>query len=126
MRAIALPLALATLALLTSAAAKTDDKVPAATPDGQARLCLQTTQIRETRVRSDRVIDFVTSGGKVYRNTLDMPCPQLGFEKRFSHTSSLDQYCSTDTITVLMQAGGLQPGASCGLGEFQPVKLVKH
>jgi hypothetical protein len=125
MRAIALPASLAALMLL-GAAAKTDDKVPAATPDGQPRLCLQMSQIRETRVRNDQVIDFITNGGKVYRNTLDMPCPQLGFEKRFSHKSSLDQYCSTDTITVLTDAGGLQPGASCGLGEFQPVKLVKH
>ena len=125
MRVIALPLALAIVAL-GGAAASDHDKVPAATPDGQPRQCLQTSQIRETRVRSDRVIDFVTNGGKVYRNTLDMPCPQLGFEKRFSHKSPLDQYCSTDTITVLMDAGGLQPGASCGLGEFQPVKRVKH
>ena len=125
MRVIALSLSLAAL-MLGAAAAKTDDKVPAATPDGPPRQCLQTSQIRETRVRNDRVIDFVTNGGKVYRNTLDMPCPQLGFEKRFSHKSPLDQYCSTDTITVLMQAGGLQPGATCGVSEFQPVKLVKH
>jgi hypothetical protein len=125
MRVIALPLSLAAVMLL-GGGAETDDTVPAATPDGPPRQCLQTTQIRETRVRSDQVIDFITNGGKVYRNTLDMPCPQLGFEKRFSHKSSLDQYCSTDTITVLMQAGGLQPGATCGLSEFQPVKLVKH
>ena len=105
MRVIALSLSLAAL-MLGAAAAKTDDKVPAATPDGPPRQCLQTSQIRETRVRNDRVIDFVTNGGKVYRNTLDMPCPQLGFEKRFAYETSLSQLCSTDIITVLHEGGG--------------------
>lgn len=125
MRAIALPLALAIVAL-GSAAASNKDKVPAATPDGKPLECLQTTQIRDTQVRSDQVIDFVTNGGKVYRNTLDYPCPQLGFEKRFSHKSTLNEYCSTDTITVLLNEGGLRRGATCGLGKFQPVTLAKH
>jgi hypothetical protein len=125
MRVIALPLALAIVAL-GGAAASNKDKVPDATPDGQPRECLQTTQIRDTQVRSDQVIDFVTNGGKVYRNTLDYPCPQLGFEKRFSHKSTLNEYCSTDTITVLLNEGGLRRGATCGLGKFQPVTLVKH
>ncbi|HEU4961501.1 MAG TPA: hypothetical protein VFT56_13980 [Sphingomonas sp.] len=127
MRPIAFPLlTLAAVALLGTAAARNDDKVPAAVPDGKPLECLQTTQIRDTQVRSNQVIDFVTNGGKVYRNTLDTPCPQLGYEKRFSHKSPLDQYCSTDTITVLLNQGGLRPGATCGLGQFQPVKLVKH
>lgn len=125
MRVIALPLALAILAL-GGAAASEKGKVPDATPDGKPLECLQNSQVRDTQVRSDQVIDFFTNGGKVYRNTLDYPCPQLGFEKRFSHKSTLDEYCSTDTITVLLNEGGLRRGATCGLGQFQPVKLVKH
>jgi hypothetical protein len=125
MRVIALPLALAVVAL-GSAATGGRDKVPDATPNGKPLECLQNSQIRDTQVRSDQVIDFVTNGGKVYRNTLDGPCPQLGFEKRFSHRSTLSEYCSTDTITVLVNEGGLRRGATCGLGKFQPVTLVKH
>ena len=127
MRPIALPLlTLAAVALLGTAAVRNDDKVPAATPDGKPRECLPLTQIRDSQVRSDQVIDFVTNGGQVYRNTLDTPCPQLGSEQRYSHKTTLSQICSSDTITVLLNEGGLRPGATCGLGQFQPVKLVKH
>lgn len=99
------------------------DKVPAATPAGKPVDCLRLNDIRETRVRDDRTIDFVTSGKKVYRNTLDGSCPQLGFEKRFSYKTSLNQLCSVDLITVLVPPG-LSRGASCGLGQFQPVTLA--
>jgi len=126
MRWTAFPLALAGIALLAGAAGKDKDKVPEATPDGKPRECIPLTQIRDSEVRSDQVIDFVVNGGQVYRNTLDTPCPQLGFEKRWSHKTTLSQICSTDTITVLLNEGGLRPGATCGLGTFQPVKLVKH
>jgi hypothetical protein len=63
---------------------------------------------------------------KVYRNTLPYSCPQLGFEERFLYKTSLSQLCSTDIITVLTSGGpDLSRGASCGLGQFQPVELVK-
>ena len=97
--------------------------VPEATPAGKPVSCLSLTQIRETHVRSDDVIDFYVGGGKVYRNTLPHKCPGLGFEERYSHKTSLNEICSVDTITVLQS--GLTQGASCGLGEFQPVTLAK-
>jgi hypothetical protein len=60
---------------------------------------------------------------KIYRNTLPNSCPTLGFEKRFSYRTSLSQLCSVDIITVLYNVGSsLQPGASCGLGKFQPME----
>ena len=99
------------------------DKVPAATPAGNPVDCLRLIDIRETKVRDDSTIDFVTRGNKVYRNTLNGPCPQLGFEKRFSYKTSLNQLCSVDIITVLVSPG-LSQGASCGLGTFQPVTLA--
>ena len=100
-------------------------EIPAATPTGDAVNCLSLTNIRETRVRSDSVIDFYTTGGKVYRNTLPNSCPSLGFEERFAYATSLSQLCNVDIITVLQSGGGLQRGASCGLGKFQPVQLAK-
>lgn len=114
-------------ALLAGAAAPAapGDKVPPAVETGPAVSCIQSSRIRSTEVRNDQVIDFRMNDGKVYRNTLPYACPQLGFEGRFLHKSTIDQYCSVDTITVL-QSPGLIPGPTCGLGEFQPVTLVKQ
>jgi hypothetical protein len=118
-------------ALLTAAAALPADAAPpkappAATPDGEPVSCLSTAQIRETRVRDDRTIDFYTSGGKVYRNTLPYSCPELGAREGFGYSTSTGQLCSVDIITVLRQFGGTpQRGASCGLGRFQPVTIAK-
>src|SRR4051794_6429873 len=113
------------IALLVAAPAIAKDTIPAATPVGKPVDCIQGDRwIRETRVRSDSVIDFYMSGKKVYRNTLPLDCPQLGFERRFLHTSrGTTQYCSLDTITVLVDPS-LTHGATCGLGKFQEVKLT--
>lgn len=90
-------------------------------PAGRPVDCLFIPQIRETRVRSDQVIDFYTLGGKVYRNTLPNRCPRLGFEERFAYKTSLSRLCSVDIITVFSTGAGGMPGPSCGLGQFQPI-----
>jgi hypothetical protein len=111
----------------TAALAKRDlNRVPAATETGAPVSCIHLSSIQESRVRSDQVIDFRTNGRKWYRNTLPNSCPSLGFEERFMYQTSLSQLCSVDIITVLHSGGGgLGRGASCGLGKFQPVELVK-
>ena len=110
---------------LIAATAADRQRVPEASPTGPAVSCIPLTQIRESRVRDDRTIDFVMAGrDRVYRNTLPQSCPELGFEERFAYETSLSQLCSTDIITVLRQAP-LMRGASCGLGQFQPVTLAK-
>jgi hypothetical protein len=101
-------------------------EMPVASPTGAAVDCIPISQIRESRVRSDSVIDFRTGGKKWYRNTLPNSCPSLGFEERFSYRTSLSQLCAVDTIAVLQTYGGqLQEGPRCGLGKFQPVELAK-
>ena len=120
-------LAAAALLAAPPAFAARRDRVPAARPSGEPVTCVPIVQIRETRVRSDSVIDFVMRGNKVYRNTLPNRCPQLGFEEAFSYATSLSQLCNVDIITVIRRAGGGGggfTGASCGLGTFQPVTLV--
>jgi hypothetical protein len=92
-------------------------------PDGKPVPCLSLERIDETRVRDDRTIDFMMHGGKVYRNRLPYSCPSLAFEERFAYSTGTQDLCSSDAITVL-QGGGGGPGASCGLGEFQPVTGV--
>ncbi len=93
---------------------------------GPARSCVPLPQIRQSRVRSDRVIDFSTGAGRQgYRVVLDRPCPQLGFEQRFSYATSLSQLCQQDIITVLQQTPVMR-GASCGLAPFVPVELPRR
>lgn len=93
----------------------------AVTGAGAPRSCLNLQQIRESRVRSDQVIDFVLLDGSTLRNTLPYSCSQLGFERAFSYSTSLNQLCSTDIVTVIVQGGGPTRGASCGLGQFTPI-----
>ena len=112
--------------VLLAAAAPARDRVPAAAAAGPPVSCVNLHQIRETRVRDDRTIDFYLRGGRVYRNTLPQSCPQLGFEERFSYATSLSRLCSVDIITVLRTGPDLSRGASCGLGKFQPVTLAKR
>ncbi len=107
-----------------SAAPRDRNTPPPAVEDGKPVSCVQLNNIRNTNVHGDSVIDFHMNNGKVYRNTLPMSCPSLGFEERFLYKTSLSQLCNVDIITVL-QSPGLSPGASCGLGKFQPVKIVK-
>ena len=99
-----------------------DVRAPAVEVAGEPENCIQTSRIRNTRVRDDYTIDFETTGGKVYRNTLPLRCPGLGFEERFAHSSSTGSLCGVDTITVLYTDRGR--GASCGLGQFVPVRYV--
>ncbi len=117
-------LATALVLLVAAPAVARDSKIPEAVPDGKPVSCLSESDVDHTSVRSDSIIDFYTRDGKVYRNTLPSSCPQLGFEQRYLHESPIDQICSVDTITVLTEPG-LSRGATCGLGQFQPVKLVK-
>ena len=90
---------------------------------GEPRSCIQISRIRQSRVLSDKVIDFELRGGGRLRNTLPISCPRLGFEERFTYRTTIGQLCSGDIITVL-QEPGLSAGPSCGLGQFQQVERV--
>ena len=122
--AAVLLLAASSSVALPTVAAPRRGEVPAAAPSGKPVDCLPTYQIRQSRVRSDSVIDFELRNGKTYRNTLPQSCPRLGFEERFSYQTTINQLCSTDIITVLSVAVP-SAGASCGLGKFQPVTIAK-
>lgn len=102
-------------------------RVPAAEVTGEQVNCINLSQIRSSQVRDDRTIDFIMNGGKVYRNELPNQCGSLGFERAFTYSTSLTQLCNVDIITVLQNFGGsINRGASCGLGMFTPVKLIKQ
>lgn len=99
-----------------------DTRIPVATPVGAPQSCITRHRISQSLVRSDSVIDFVMIDRKVYRVTLPQPCPDLGFQERFSYTVSIDQLCASDIITVLY-LDPMGPGARCALAPFQQVTL---
>jgi hypothetical protein len=116
----ALLLGLAAAATFGPAIAK--DKPDTLIPAGKPVDCIQLSSIRSTDVRDDKTIDFVLNGNRVYRNSLPNSCPSLGSERRFLYKTSLSQLCSVDVVTVLYSTPDLMPGASCGLGKFQPME----
>jgi hypothetical protein len=126
MRTLAMIVTASLLVGGSAATAKRDRNfVPEAQPTGNAVSCIHL-PISESRVRSDRIIDFRGTGRKWYRNELPHSCPSLKMEERFSYSTSLSQLCSTDIIYVLHSYGaGLHRGAGCGLGKFQPVEISK-
>lgn len=98
-------------------------KAPAAKVLGPGESCINRSQVRNTVVRSDRVIDFEMQGGKVYRNTLQSSCPGLGFERAITYETSIDQLCRPQIVYVLRNIGGnLDRGPGCSLGDFVPVE----
>lgn len=103
------------------------DAAPAATVKGPGQNCINRSQVRNTVVRSDRVIDFEMHGGKVYRSTLKSSCPGLGFNRALTYETSIDQLCTQQIVYALQTTGGtLQRGAGCSLGEFVPIEYVKE
>ena len=108
------------LAVIAAPAIARVAPVPPATPAGAPVSCVRPTQIRDSRVRNDQIIDFYMRDGKVYRNTLPFACSRLGFERTFSYQVTNNQLCSVDIIRVFDRALRT-PGVGCGLGQFQPV-----
>lgn len=99
---------------------------PAVTVVGEGERCINRSQIRQSVVRSDRVIDFEMTGGKVYRSTLPNSCPGLGFDRAILYETSIDQLCTQQIVYALQNIGGVpQRGAGCSLGEFVPVEYVR-
>ena len=125
-RLIAMPALAVAAAALTACTAEmdreTEIRAPAVEVVGEAKRCIETNRIQNTVVHDDRTIDF-DLGRETYRNTLPARCSGLGFEERFAYKTTIGQLCSIDVITVL-QSGGIR-GATCGLGEFVPVRYVE-
>lgn len=100
--------------------------VPPVTVLGEAQSCINRINIRETVVRSDKVIDFEMRGGDVYRNTLPNRCPSLDLQRAITYNTEINQFCQTEIVYVLENfAGRFQRGAGCALGPFVPVEYVE-
>ena len=88
----------------------------------EAEHCIPISRIQSTDIVDDKRILFYMRGDDVYLNELPHKCPGLKFEETIMYRSSVGQLCDMDIVTVMMDvAFGFQPGASCGLGMFQPI-----
>ena len=112
-RASRLAIAIGALAIGTQAAAQDET---------EAENCISLMQIDRTSVIDNDTILFYMRDDRILENALPHACPGLDFEERFMYRTTINRLCNVDVITVLDDAGfGLVPGASCGLGKFQPI-----
>lgn len=133
-RSLTLALALSALPLTAIACAPVERATdanpaagaPAVTVLGEGERCIMRDRVRQTQVRSDRVIDFEMNGGQVYRSTLPQRCPGLGMDRAITYETSINQLCTNQIVYSLENIGGVpRRGAGCNLGEFVPVEYVK-
>lgn len=91
------------------------------TAANSAERCLYVAAIKRTKVVDNQNILFYTRDHKVYNNHLPHACAGLAAANTFKYATSQSRLCNVDTITVLNQiSGGYMPGATCGLGLFEP------
>jgi hypothetical protein len=84
--------------------------------------CLRINDIDKIDIVDADTLVFRLRGGKVYRNELPHRCPGLRSNDTLMYRSSAGRLCSVDVLTVLEDWGfGFAPGASCGLGMFEPI-----
>lgn len=100
---------------------------PAVTVVGEVQRCIMRDRVRQTLVRTDRVIDFEMQSGTVYRSTLPGRCPGLSLDQGIIYETSINQLCSNQIVYSLENIGGVpRRGAGCSLGEFVPVEYVRE
>ncbi len=97
-------LALAAILLVTSAIS----------PAMASNTCLMTHRIDNTKVVDAKTILFRMKDGKVWRNTLQTPCPGLLFEG-FVYVAHNDQICGNEQSIRVLRSHEV-----CMLGPFAP------
>lgn len=86
------------------------------------RRCLGINQIRRIEIIDDSTIHFHMRGGQHdYINHLPHRCPGLKSRGTFMHSTSTNNYCDLDTISVIDTHLGMRL-ASCPLGRFEAVE----
>jgi hypothetical protein len=110
--------------LLLSAGATTSAMAQENSPD--AMRCVNLSRIKSTEILSDKQIVFETVGGNLYVNSMPYSCPGMRPDSVLMYRTSLDQLCNVDVVTILEpMVDGFYPGASCGLGKFEPVNKAQ-
>jgi hypothetical protein len=123
---VAAPVAIGAIAACATMLDKRPEPRPKAEVVGDPASCIPISQIRETRIRDDWTIDFISSGNRAWRNALTQRCPGLRSRNAITYETSLTQLCNTDIVYVLETAGGIRRGPACSLGQFVPVRLERR
>ena len=105
-------------ALLASSALVLSAAIPVQAQNTQGgNICLNVTEIRSSQAVDNRTIIYRMKDGKVWRNNLATPCPDLVSQAAGAYSQELhtDYLCAnTQTITVTT-------GMVCRLGAFTRV-----
>lgn len=110
------------LVVLAGFAAPADAQEEEGERDMDATHCVSIRSIDAIDIVDGRNLIFRMRNGDVFRNRLPRQCPGLRRNGTLMYRSSVGQLCSIDIITVLENRGfGFFPGASCGLGMFEPI-----
>ena len=105
-------------ALLTSSALVLSAAIPVQAQNAQGgNICLNVTEIRSSQAVDNRTIIYRMKDGKVWRNTLATPCPEL---VSFS-AGAYSQVLHTDYLCANTQEITVKSGMVCRLGEFTRV-----
>ena len=116
----AVVLALASLGV--AARADQDQRLKGYTLTGTKERCLPIQGIWNTQIIDASRILFFMNGGSVYLSQLPERCVALNRYRGFRYSTSLDELCSTDIITVFDPGPPVLELGSCGLGEFELLK----
>lgn len=84
---------------------------------GEIKQCVNLRRLRESKVIDDRTIFFRGIGKTGYLNKLNGRCIGLVREERFSYSTTINQLCRGEILTVLDNFG--RSWGSCAIGEFE-------
>jgi hypothetical protein len=85
--------------------------------------CINRSDIRRTKILSDRNIVFVTRHDEIYSNQLAKQCPNLTRNSVVNYPTSGGRMCEGDRFQVLWEQrpGSYMPTSLCPLGVFVPI-----
>ena len=87
------------------------------------KACINRSDIRRTKILSDRNIVFVTRHDEIYSNQLAKQCPNLTRNSLVNYPMSGGRMCEGDRFQVLWEQrpGSYLPTSLCPLGVFVPI-----
>ena len=85
--------------------------------------CINRSDIRRTKILSDRNIVFITRHDEIYSNQLAKQCPNLTRNSVVNYPTTGGRMCEGDRFQVLWEQrpGSYMPTALCPLGMFVPI-----
>ena len=92
---------------------------PATATPVETKDCLHASSVDHTTVIDDQNILYWTGSNKVWRNHLDEPCHNLGFQQGFITTIRAGEICTHQPITVIHERN------FCFLGTFYKEDAAK-